>query len=346
MNKQNRFLIIVSCFITFLILSVGTTLAATSADTIVATGVVINDDLNVTDDLDLEEDSIVNGSVNIFAGDAEIAGTINGDLFVVGGDVQLHPTAAIAGECVIVGGTLLENTSNMSCTTVGEFELPIGNLAAGEFAGMGLADGDGADFGRMSLGNTFWGTIGSSILLGLLAMATTAVAPSHVKRVSEAIQVKPVATGTVGVLTFVASVSIITIVSVISTVLAVVCVGLLGVPVVLAMGAMLVTAFVVGWVSVGTIIGEVLRDALHLHQISLPMTAALGTAALSLALGMVGLMPAIGIGADIAAFLIGGIGLGATALTRFGTRPWPLFAIDPGKEEIVINSLDDEIKFL
>lgn len=342
MNTQKRFLIIVSCFIVLLVLSVGTTLAANSADTIVTTGEVIDDDLNVTDDLDLEADSVVNGSVNIFAGDADIAGSINGDLFVVGGDVQLHPTAVINGDCVIVGGALLENASNMSCTTVGEFDLPISNLAAGELAGMALADGDGAGFGQ----STFWGTIGSSIMLGLLAMVTTAIAPGHVKRVSEAIQVKPVATGTVGVLTFVASVSIITIISVISIVLAIVIIGLLGLPVVLAMGAMLVTAMVVGWVSVGNIIGKVLSDALHLHHISLPMTAALGTAALSLALGMIGLMPAIGIGADIATFLIGGIGLGATALTRFGTRPWPLFAIDPSKEEIVITTLDDEIKFL
>lgn len=342
MNKQNRFLLIISCFITLLALSVGTTLAATSADTIVATGEVIDDDLNVTDDLDLEADSVINGSVNIFAGDADIAGTINGDLFVVGGDVHLHPTAAINGECVIVGGALLENPNNIACTAVGEFDLPISNLAAGDLTALALTDGDGAGFGQ----GTLLSTIGSSIMLGLLAMATTAIAPGHVKRVSEAIQVKPVATGTVGVLTFVASVSIITIIGVISVVLAVVCVGLLGLPVVLAMSAMLATAMVVGWVSVGKIIGEVLSDALHLHHISLPMTAALGTAALSLAIGLIGLMPAVGIGADIAAFLIGGIGLGATALTRFGTRPWPLFAIDPSKEEIVITTLDDEIKFL
>ena len=340
MNK--RPLLTFSLLIGLLVIGTSASLAATSADQIVANGEVRETDLNIYDDLDIEAGGVVDANVNIFGGDASIAGTIHGNLVVFGGDVELQEGAVIEGDCVVIAGEL-EYSGNTSsfCTTLGEtFDTPVAAIADfGQFPNNSNIIVERRDGG---LGSALL----SSVLLSLLALGTTAVAPRHINRISDAITIKPVASGTVGFLTFIASISTIIILAVLSAVLTIVCIGLLGIPIVLALSAMVTVGLVVGWVSVGKVVGEVLRDALKLKNVSLPVTAAVGTLALSLLIGLFGLLPAVGFGASIASLIVAGIGFGAVALTRFGTRPWPLFAVDDGKEEIVIKSLPDEINLL
>ena len=340
MKTHSRLLTIFAVLLSLIGFSAGIGYAAPAQDRVVVAGEIVETDLNILDDLDLEAGSVVAADVNILGGDAIIAGTISGNLVVFGGDVYLMESAVIEGDCVIIGGKIDINGSDIACTTLAdELDVAVPNLASLDDNGLNL------DLGNNSQ-PSFWTALFTSIFLGVLALGTTSAAPRHIERISDAITVKPVASGTVGALTFVATVSAIAILGLLSALLTVVCVGLLGVPVVLAMSVLLIGAGLIGWVSIGKIVGEVLRDALHLEQISLPVTAALGTSALSFAIGLIGLLPAVGFSANIAILVVGGIGLGATALTRFGTRNWPLFAINIGKEQTLIKSLDDEINLL
>jgi hypothetical protein len=91
---------------------------------------------------------------------------------------------------------------------------------------------------------------------------------------------------------------------------------------------------------------------LHRPNWSLPMTTAVGTATLTFILGLLGATPFV-IGEDLLAIIITCIGLGAVALTKFGTRPYPLLddgirILMPGDSEkvtAVLNTLpEDDIR--
>lgn len=354
MITNYRVVTVFAALLGLIVLGTRISFAAPAFDRIIASGDTIENDLNINEDLDVEVGSVINANVNIFGGDAKIAGTINGNLVVFGGDVELLESAVLHGECVVIAGEVVMTNHESVCTAVGqELDVPLPNLVLpnvplpnAPVPPVPMFDSAETSTTVHSSGPTFFSALFTSIFLGVLALGTTMLAPRHVERISDAVTVRPVAVGTVGVLTFIASVFAIAILAMLSALLTIVCVGLLGMPIVLAMSALLFAGGLIGWVSIGKIVGDVLRDVLHMHQISVPMTAALGTTALSLAIGLIGLLPAIGFGANIAIFLVGGIGLGATALTRFGTRNWPLFVISEEKVQTVADSLDDEITFL
>jgi hypothetical protein len=76
-----------------------------------------------------------------------------------------------------------------------------------------------------------------------------------------------------------------------------------------------------GWIAVGNVVGQRLADALSLKNRSLPITAALGTTVLTLVTSLLSALP-FWLGGwvwAIAAFAIGCAGLGAVALTKFGS---------------------------
>lgn len=323
------------------------------ADTIVSAGDTVTEDVNVTEDFRLEAGGVVQASVHIWGGDAQIGGTIEGDLLVFGGDLTLDADARIDGDCVLLGGQLKRNDSALTCQTTEDLGLPAFVNRFGDF-GSGFADGidleEGFDPGSLEGGaadrdGSLFGALGSSILLGLLALLVVSLAPRPVARISDAISARPLASGTVGVLTLFASISLAALLAVISAVLVIVCIGLLGFPIVLAIVALLGVGLLVGWVAVGRIVGNALSDALKLKTLSPALQAALGTAALSLGIGLLQLLPVVGFSASLVAFVVYGVGLGGVALTKFGTRPFPPVSLAPpraDKLDSVLQTLPDE----
>jgi hypothetical protein len=77
---------------------------------------------------------------------------------------------------------------------------------------------------------------------------------------------------------------------------------------------------------------------------SLTVTAGLGTALLTLFLGVLGLVPPFmfgeGFGASLLAGVLACVGLGATALTRFGTKPYPPGSVPPVDDEKVMSVME------
>ena len=105
-------------------------------------------------------------------------------------------------------------------------------------------------------------------------------------------------------------------------VLAITCVGLLLYPAVFVLALALLAAALLGWIAVGDILGRMLLRSLRVANRNLPVTAALGTALLTLVLGGLGLLPFIW-GESLVVLLLVCVGLGAAALTQFGTKPYP-----------------------
>ncbi len=363
MNKQHISLFII---ILALLLTATTTVsfASTSADKFVAAGEIVEKDLTINEDLEIEAGGVVDADVGIFGGNATIAGTINGDLVVFGGDVDLEASALVHGDCVVIGGNFeMSPEANQECTTLAEgfahnfdntFAEGFGFEEGGSYAGWADENADFSeeeDFGRyenqdrqrgQSVGASFMSILLFGLLSAFVAYFIATIAPYRVNQISESITDKPVATGTVGILTFFASTSLITILSIMTVLLSIICVGLIGIPIVMGLGIVFAAAQAIGWVAVSKVVGETICDVLRLKTVSTPKQAALGAMAMSIVFGSLSFVPAVGIVSSIIYALIGGAGLGAAALTRFGTRPWPLFVVDEDKEYLIIDNIPDD----
>jgi hypothetical protein len=186
--------------------------------------------------------------------------------------------------------------------------------------------------------------IARSLLFGLLAFATASLIPQPMMRIEEALRKKPVASGAVGLLTAFSMPFVIGILALVSTVLILVCVGLLGFPIIVALVLGTVAAGFLGWFTVGNIVGEFLAERLNLKTLSQPATTALGTMTITFTLGFLGAIPFV-IGESLIWMTIVALGLGATALTKFGTRAYPIVAapvVNQDKVTAVLNTLPDE----
>jgi predicted flap endonuclease-1-like 5' DNA nuclease/cytoskeletal protein CcmA (bactofilin family) len=73
----------------------------------VETGQTIDENVTVfRGDAVIEEGGSIRGDLSVLSGDATIAGTVDGDLAVIGGNVDLRDTARVTGDVSVVGGRL------------------------------------------------------------------------------------------------------------------------------------------------------------------------------------------------------------------------------------------------
>jgi hypothetical protein len=191
----------------------------------------------------------------------------------------------------------------------------------------------------------FFGALTSAFFAGLLGLVVGAVAPDHVRQISRTAREKPVTGGAAGVLTAIAVPSLIVLLIPLSIVLTLVCIGLLGFPIMLLLALGLVAGMLLGWVVVGAVFGE--RFLNRGKRRSMAWTAALGTGVMTLLVGLLSIP--FGFLGGLASFIIGSIGLGAVALTQFGTKPYPRRPVagtpeDPNKVQVVLDTLPPEEK--
>ena len=113
-------LIMIFLVILALTIPAGAVLAEPFFDTIVEEGETINNDVIVFDgDLEIQNGGVVNGNVIVFNGDAHLSGTINGDLVIFNGDLAAAGQAAIQGDCVLLNGDVVdESASGLHCTNI------------------------------------------------------------------------------------------------------------------------------------------------------------------------------------------------------------------------------------
>ena len=348
---QRRILLLISLLLLLAIPS-GAVLAAPAADKVVnADDVVRNDIVLIDEDFELAEGGRVNGDVIIFNGNARIAGTINGDVVLFNGNLTTEATAALNGDCVLFNGTSSgEGASIVSCTNLA-VAMPDGvvNFVSGLASSTEFAATPSVEVQRPSSFSSFaWGTaaaVARSLLFGLLAFAAASVMPRQMSRIEETLRARPVASGAVGLLTTFSMPFVLAILTLISAVLILVCgLGLLGFPIIFAILLGLIAAGFVGWFTMGNIAGEFLGSRLNLKSRSQPMTTALGTMVLTFVIGLLGVIPFM-VGEGLISLAILFLGLGATMLTKFGTRAYPMVAmptINDDKVTAVLDTLPDK----
>ena len=337
-------------------------------DTIIESNETVNNDVIVLDgDLTIHEGAVVNGDVVVFNGDAFIDGRVSGSVTLFNGNLDTGETAYVDGECVLLNGEVRGPVSLRNCTAVETLELPPLVMpeipAIPEFQVMPTPPAipvdpidpidpvrpvvpERADDG-MGFGARLASAIASTVLFTLLGLFVGAVMPNQLRQIVGVARAKPVVSGLAGVLTAVAVPSLIVLLIPLSIILTFVCIGLLGFPIMLLLALGLVLGSLLGWVVVGTWLRVRLFG--HGKDERIVRAAALGTGALTLILGVLGLIPFV-FGESLLAFVLVSIGLGAVALTQFGLKPYPRQprANTPGngsdadKVDIVLGTLPPE----
>lgn len=357
--------------------------SAIGYDRIIGAGEVVNEDINVFDnDLLIEEGAVVNGKVTVFDGHVEVNGAIDGGLTVFGGDVtvsgnvigdlvifagDIHLTgdATVDGSCFSLGGNVIDENRRTICSAYGSRLREVAPFATPVMPEMPVipAMPEMPDMPEMppmptapsfeaprvvvspeSRARQFAGdvseAVGRSLLFGIFALVVAAVFPRHLEQVGQAARERPAASGAVGFLTAIAVPSLVVL---LLLVLLITCVGILLYPAVFLLALVPVAALLMGWVAVGERFGSALLRSFKRTGRSLVTTAALGTALLTLGLGLLALVPPFSFGGGFGVWLVGMIlafvGLGAAVLTRFGTRPYPPGGPPRGKVETVLETL-------
>lgn len=370
MKRLALFLIIL-----LIVIPSGTAWAASRYDREIEKDEVIEDDLFlVENDLKIHEggelrgdaavwdgaaevDGVIDGDVAIFGGNLELGGVVTGDVAVMGGNLILAEGAVIEGECVHFGGETEDHSDEAACTSFGSEVLS----AIGPFGRQAPPIPDlpevevpeppsppriepyrpslAARMGQFFVDVTE--VVGRSLLFGLLGLVITAIFPRQLTQIVETIRQKPAASGAVGLLTAIAGPSLLALL----VLLVLVTCGLL-LPAWLLLALLLIAAALVGWIALGQLLGRRLLRSLGREVWSPPMTAALGTAALTLVLGSLGLPPFVW-GEGLITFLLLCVGLGAAALTQLGTKAYPPGAPRSGtnsKVESVLNTMPPNTK--
>lgn len=301
-------------------------------------------------------DGDIDGDIAVFGGNVTLSGAVDGDLINFGGNLEITEGGTIDGDCMVVGGNVTDNSNQTNCASFAEDRFPFENGLGSFFDSPSGAsvppvpgpDGNGIPrleppptrSGIASFLVGIGGALGRSLIAAFVAFLIAALMPEQLKRTSKVVRNKPVASGLVGVLSMVTAPALLTLLLILSAVLILACgLGLLGFPVAIVLVIAMVAAGVFGWVAMGNLLGRRLARWMKMKTPSLAFTAAFGTFVLSLALGLLALPRALPL-EDILNFVVLALGLGATVLTMFGTKPYPREPepVSTDKVEIVLRN--------
>lgn len=328
-----------------LIMTVGVTFAGTADTRTVGANEVVNGDVTVfNDDLEIERGATINGDVVVLNGDAVIAGTINGDLVLFRGDLTLESGAAITGDCVLLSGEQSGvGDIGVNCVSVGGLPaLAVPDKpATPDFPVIPAVPelGRGERSTQSTIGSALT-AFGNVLVISVLALLMAVLAPDHLRRVADAAREKPVASGTVGILTVIAVPALMVLLAIVSALLIIVCIGLLGIPLLLLLAIGFVAAILIGWIAVGKLLGDRLMELFRRPDTSLVLRTVLGTVVLTVVMAALNTFAVGEWIAGIMTVVVGAIGLGAVTLTKFGRKPYPrMVQPDPDKMQDVLNTM-------
>jgi hypothetical protein len=251
----------------------------------------------------IEEDAQVKGSIVVFGGNVTMNGTLDSDLVLIGGTGSLGEKAIVGGDLVTVGGSV---SRAEGAVVKGEtrneptIEIPAPTVpqvpAAPQPTNINFSNPIGSAIQTMVM----------AIVMGALAMLLVLFLHPQMDRVAQAAVRQPVLMGGAGLLSFFAIV--------------VLAITIILIPVaLLAAFILLPLAWVLGITSLGMELGDRFTRAIGQNWAP-TLSAGFGTFLLMLVVGGIGIMPCVG---WIVPFLVGLVGIGAVALTVFGSRAYP-----------------------
>ena len=256
---------------------------------------------------DLKAGSLVEGNLFLMGGSAEIAGQVKGDLVLLGGNADLGPKASIGGDAVTLGGKLDRapgSTIGGDIVAGDEFSFPFSFKFPSTTRVLPL---NNFRFRFSPLLDALWFGL-RSLLIAALATLVVMFWPEPTARTARAVAAQPLLSGGLGLLTFVVA----------PVLLLVLAITIILSPVSLLAAVLLVVGGVFGFIAIGREVGDRMVKAFKwdLHPAA---AAGLGTLALTLVVGGIGLVPCIGWTLE---FVVVAIALGAVLLTRFGSREY------------------------
>ena len=293
----------------------------------------------ISGELALDQGAIVQGDLFVMSGNQDIAGRVTGDLSVMFGDGDLRDSAVIDGDLMVLSGRLERAVgARVGGEELSDIRLPnlplirerIQEVPAVARAGVDTpAQGFGRFVGRLFTAGFF------SLVFVALGLLVVFIWPRHARRVSECIEIMPVQSFALGLLSFliaavlesIAAVLLILIVLVaaalISTVILIpigLLLILLSVLVLLPVPLALMAGMVLGWVSLAQLIGKKIGKVLKTGGLQ-PLAATL-----------LGLLVTVPVAALLwilkpvccawpFVILLTSLGLGAVFHTRFGRQP-------------------------
>ncbi len=249
--------------------------------------------------VDVQQGATVYGSIADFGGNLNVAGTVNGSIATFGGNVRLTETAVVSGQVASMGGNyssapgaVVRGNPNSGVLTPPIPPTPPTplNPAARMFT-----------FGFDVLGG-----IVTALAFAALGALVVIFAPNATRRVSDAVQNKPLNTAGVGCLTLIV-LPILGILLVIT---------IIGIPVAFVLGLVAWAAWIFGGIAIGLLAGEKILGAFKMTNILPVLAVMLGVVLLML----IGQIPVFG---WLVSCIVGLLGLGAVVMTRFGTRSYP-----------------------
>ena len=261
----------------------------------------------------VEEDADLNGNLVVFGGTASSNGQIHGDVVIVGGQVSLDKQAHVTGDVVTVGGQLQKaEGARIDGEVVNniqpEIEIPNGTVSPSiPVPEVPTPPSVNVDF------NPFWSATGvlmRAVAVALLAMLAVMFLQPQLDRVGQAITAQPLVSGGIGLLTlFVAPIAV-----------AILSVTIILIPIAVVSVFLLVFAWLFGIIALGQEVGE--RFTRSINQTWAPVLATgFGTFLVMLMGGAIAEIPCVG---WVAPAVLGLLGLGAVAVTWFGTRLAPI----------------------
>ena len=259
----------------------------------------------------LEEGTSVGHDIVVFGGILQLAGEVKNEVVVVGGNITLEPPAVVNGDLQIFGGLLdkkegavvrgtIERNSDMNMSRwrwngiSPMMPIPFNN-------GWNFWDGTVVGFIKNLVNTLALAALGALILVFL---------PSQLKQVAAVAEKSAAPSLGVGCLTWL----------VVPPLMILFVVTCLGIPLSLALAIAFVAAIGLGWIAISVIIGDRLLNALKAKNIVPILSLVVGL----IVLWLITSLPILG---GLVWLFIATLALGAVALTRFGTRPYPPAAL-------------------
>lgn len=269
-------------------------------------------------DVTLEEDSHVDGSVIVWNGSANIEGTIVGDLVVSIGDIHLGPSASVEGQVVCTWNCDVKQEEGAQVDG-GVFEAnPWEAFRLDYERGVPIPVPSPISFWASAPGQALgWilklvRTVAAILVVAAVAGLVALIWPQPTAQIGQTVIKAPWQSLGIGFLAVVA-------ITVLVAVLAItICLSPIALLAALALGA----AGLFGWIGVGAVVGERMLQALKARETEAMWAAALGTlvvTAISSGLSIAFCLAPLG---WLATLIVGCMGLGAVALTRFGTTAY------------------------
>lgn len=256
----------------------------------------------------LETGSEVTGTVGLIGGSIDVFGTIDGDLASLGGNLRLAPSAVVRGDLATLGSEVSRDQGAVveGQVTSGEVDGPLDLTVPGLY----FPHFPRTFIDLSPLSRTFnigWYFL-RAFLLAALAVLLVMFWPLRAGRMAQAVVAQPLASGGLGLLSFLVAVPVIVFL------LLTICLSPLG----FLGGLLLVVAYTFGWIAIGLEVGQRLAAAFR-QDWSLAVSAGIGTLVLTIVTYGINFIPCFGWIAPAAVYCLG---LGAVLLTRFGGQEY------------------------